>query len=223
MLSTLRYSAKYVKVRYNSNVLINIYMPTKNKAVSCYLPNDLVDWLNGYCADKPNLTDSNKSPKLGTAIVEILNNVKNKSIDSKTVVSQDELVSIDSIQTNDAIDPQYSVSLLREELNQLHEANKDRDKQIQQAIKTVDILSRCMRRDLGDVEDYLNEEELNLLFHRFESMNLQPGALAPPLTYRIARLEDLTERLSVREVRRTEREAQQDAARSNRKSGKGFG
>ncbi len=198
-------------------------MPTKNKAVSCYLPNDLVDWLNGYCADKPNLTDSNKSPKLGTAIVEILNNVKNKSIDSKTVVSQDELVSIDSIQTNDAIDPQYSVSLLREELNQLHEANKDRDKQIQQAIKTVDILSRCMRRDLGDVEDYLNEEELNLLFHRFESMNLQPGALAPPLTYRIARLEDLTERLSVREVRRTEREAQQDAARSNRKSGKGFG
>ncbi len=223
MLSTLRYSAKYVKVRYNSNVLINIYMPTKNKAVSCYLPNDLVDWLNGYCADKPNLTDSNKSPKLGTAIVEILNNVKNKSIDSKTVVSQDELVSIDSIQTNDAIDPQYSVSLLREELNQLHEANKDRDKQIQQAIKTVDILSRCMRRDLGDVEDYRNEEELNLLFHRFESMNLQPGALAPPLTYRIARLEDLTERLSVREVRRTEREAQQDAARSNRKSGKGFG
>jgi hypothetical protein len=47
-------------------------MATTNKALTTYLPNESVEWLERYCLDYKHLLNKEGNPKLGTALADIV-------------------------------------------------------------------------------------------------------------------------------------------------------
>jgi hypothetical protein len=47
-------------------------MATTNKALTTYLPNESVEWLERYCLDYKHLLNKEGNPKLGTALADII-------------------------------------------------------------------------------------------------------------------------------------------------------